>query len=79
MVKSQFVLGMLVTLAVLVTDTSVSLCKHYLPGKYKIVVANNTCVSCSVNLYMNYSGVDDVLHVLRTRSRMRGPVASLLC
>jgi len=30
------------------------------PGKYKSEVANNACLECPINTYLNYSGADDV-------------------
>ncbi len=50
----------LVFLSVTVTNTSAQFqCIHCLPGKYKSVIANNACVSCPANFYLDYSGADD--------------------
>jgi hypothetical protein len=34
-------------------------CVFCMPGKYKSVIANDACLECPVNTYMNYSGADD--------------------
>ena len=50
----------LVVFAVAMKSTTADYqCIYCLPGKYKSVVANNACVSCPVNTYLNYSGADD--------------------
>lgn len=48
-----------IVLAALIVDARAYVCVFCLPGKYKSVIANNACLDCPTNTYVNYSGADN--------------------
>jgi hypothetical protein len=49
----------LIVSVALVADAGAYKCVFCLPGKYKSVIANNACLACQKNTYVDYSGADD--------------------
>ena len=50
---------MSIVLAALIVDARAYNCVFCLPGKYKSEIANNACLACPTNTYVDYSGADN--------------------
>jgi len=50
---------MSIVLAALIVDARAYRCVFCLPGKYKSEIANNACLVCPTNTYVDYSGADN--------------------
>lgn len=50
---------MWIVLASLIVDARAYRCVFCLPGKYKSEIANNACLACPTNTYVDYSGADN--------------------
>jgi hypothetical protein len=50
---------MSIVLAALIVDARAYRCVFCLPGKYKSEIANNACLACPTNTYVDYSGADN--------------------
>ena len=48
-------------------------CMQCIPGKYKSEIANNVCVQCPSNTYLNYSGADDRSDCIDCPANMQSP------
>ena len=43
------------------------------PGKYKSEIANNVCLECPYDTYLNYSGADDIRDCVNCPANMQSP------
>lgn len=48
-------------------------CMQCIPGKYKSEIANNVCVQCPYDTYLNYAGADDLSDCVSCPANMNSP------